>query len=113
MPFRLVYYSQQDPRWKNDRLGFGQSEKETIGYIGCALTSVSMMLSGHGFTETPQTLNKKLQNAKGFVGSGNWFRRWSLAVLCSPAYTGAPRNFVNRNSVCSWQSRKPPKAQRE
>jgi Peptidase_C39 like family/Bacterial SH3 domain len=70
MPFRLVYYSQQDPRWKNDRLGFGQSEKETIGFIGCALTSVSMMLSGHGYTETPQTLNKKLQSAKGFVGSG-------------------------------------------
>ena len=70
MPFRLVYYSQQDPRWKMDRLGFGQGTNETIGFIGCALTSVSMMLSGHGFTETPQTLNKKLQNAKGFVGSG-------------------------------------------
>ena len=70
MPFKLVYYSQQDPRWKDDRLGFGQSEKETIGYIGCALTSVSMMLSGHGYTETPKTLNQKLQQVKGFVGSG-------------------------------------------
>jgi hypothetical protein len=29
-----------------------------------------MMLSGHGFTETPRTLNKKLQNVDGFAGAG-------------------------------------------
>ena len=70
MPFKLVYYSQQDSQWKGDRLGFGTQESDTIGYIGCALTSVSMMLSGHGFTETPKTLNKKLQNVSGFAGAG-------------------------------------------
>lgn len=70
MPFKLVYYSQQDPQWKGDRLGFGTQESDTIGYIGCALTSVAMMLSGHGFTETPKTLNKKLQNLSGFAGAG-------------------------------------------
>ena len=70
MPFKLVYYSQQDSQWKGDRLGFGTQESDTIGYIGCALTSVAMMLSGHGFTETPKTLNKKLQNAGGFAGAG-------------------------------------------
>src|SRR5574341_376453 len=69
MPFKLVYYSQQDPKWKEDRLGFGTDEKETIGFVGCALTSVAMMLSGHGYTETPKTLNKKLQSVKGFAGS--------------------------------------------
>ena len=70
MPFNLVYYSQQDPQWKGDRLGFGKQESDTIGYIGCALTSVSMMLSGHGYTETPKTLNKKLQSIQGFAGAG-------------------------------------------
>ena len=70
MPFKLVYYSQQDSQWKGDRLGFGTQQSDTIGYIGCALTSVAMMLSGHGFTETPKTLNKKLQNASGFAGAG-------------------------------------------
>jgi hypothetical protein len=29
-----------------------------------------MMLSGHGYTETPKSLNQKLQKVKGFVGSG-------------------------------------------
>ena len=74
MPFNLVYYSQQDPQWKGDRLGFGKQESDTIGYIGCALTSVSMMLSGHGYTETPKTLNKKLQSIQGFAGAGiRWY----------------------------------------
>jgi len=70
MPFNLVYYSQNDPKWKSDRLGLGKQESDTIGYIGCALSSVSMMLSGHGYTETPKTLNQKLKNIEGFVGSG-------------------------------------------
>src|SRR5688572_25396167 len=70
MPFNLIYYSQQDPQWKGDRLGFGKQESDTIGYIGCALTSVSMMLSGHGYTETPKSLNKKLQSLQGFAGAG-------------------------------------------
>ena len=70
MPFNLVYYSQNDPKWKSDRLGLGKQESDTIGYIGCALTSVSMMLSGHGYTETPKSLNQKLKNVEGFVGSG-------------------------------------------
>jgi hypothetical protein len=70
MSFKLVYYSQNDPQWKSDRLGLGKQESDTIGYIGCALTSVSMMLSGHGYTETPKSLNQKLKNIEGFVGSG-------------------------------------------
>jgi hypothetical protein len=74
MPFNLVYYSQNDPQWKSDKLGFGKQESDTIGYIGCALTSVSMLLSGHGYTETPKTLNQKLKNIEGFAGSGiRWY----------------------------------------
>lgn len=75
MPFKLVYYSQQDPQWKADKLGFGKQESDTIGYIGCALTSVSMVLSGHGYTETPKTLNQKLKNIDGFAGAGiRWYQ---------------------------------------
>lgn len=70
MSFQLVYYSQQDPQWKTDKLGFGSQPSDTIGYIGCALTSVAMVLSGHGYTVTPKTLNQKLQSINGFVGSG-------------------------------------------
>ncbi len=40
-------------KWKEDILGFGDS-RDTIGYVGCALTSVAMLISGHGFVETPR-----------------------------------------------------------
>ena len=68
MSFKLVYLSQQDPKWKQDILGFGDPE-DTIGYVGCALTSVAMLLSGHGYSETPKTLNQKLKNVQGFVSA--------------------------------------------
>ena len=68
MPFQLVYLSQQDPKWKSDLLGFGDPG-DTIGYIGCALTATAMLLSGHGYSETPRTLNQKLKNVNGFVSA--------------------------------------------
>ena len=68
MPFQLVYLSQQDPKWKTDILGFGDPG-DTIGYIGCALTATAMLLSGHGYSETPKALNQKLKNVNGFVSA--------------------------------------------
>jgi len=65
MAFNLVRYSQQDPQWKNSKIGPGP---DTIGYIGCALTSLAMYASSWGFTETPATLNQKL-TANGGVTS--------------------------------------------
>jgi hypothetical protein len=64
MAFNIVRYSQQDPQWKSDKIGGGP---DTIGYIGCALTSLAMYASGWGFTETPATLNKKLTARGGFI----------------------------------------------
>lgn len=68
MSFQLVHYSQQDPQWKADKLGFGEPG-DTLGYVGCALTATAMLLSGHGYTETPKTLNQKLKKVGGFVGA--------------------------------------------
>jgi hypothetical protein len=81
MTFNLVYLSQQDPQWKNDILGFATDPKETIGYVGCALTSVSMLLSGYGFSETPHSLNQKLKDKQGFAGSGI---RWDVVSQVHP-----------------------------
>jgi hypothetical protein len=67
MAFTLVHYSQQDPRWQDHKLGPGP---ETIGYIGCALTSVAMYASGWGFAETPDALNQKLKDSGGYIGQG-------------------------------------------
>ena len=57
MAFDLIRYSQQDPQWKNTQIGPGP---DTIGYIGCILTSLAMYASSWGYSETPATLNNKL-----------------------------------------------------
>ena len=83
MTFQLVYYSQQDPKWKDDILGFGEAS-DTIGYVGCALTSTAMLLSGHGFNETPTSLNQKLKDVGGFAGAGI---RWGAVSRLYPQVT--------------------------
>jgi hypothetical protein len=83
MTFQLVYYSQQDPKWKEDILGFGDPG-DTIGYIGCALTSTTMLISGHGFIETPKSLNQKMKSVNGFAGAGI---RWGAVSQLYPQVT--------------------------
>ena len=83
MTYQLVYYSQQDPQWRSEILGFGD-RTDTIGYVGCALTSVAMLLSGHGFTESPRSLNQKLRGANGFIGAGI---RWGSVTQLYPLMT--------------------------
>ena len=83
MAFKLVYLSQQDPQWKADLLGFGDPG-DTLGMYGCALTSVAMLLSGHGYDETPKTLNEKMKANQGFVSSGI---RWDVVAKVHPQVT--------------------------
>jgi len=66
MSFNLINYSQQDPAWKSVKIG---KSSETIGHVGCALTSVAMLVSGHGYPETPKTLNTKLKARGGYVNA--------------------------------------------
>lgn len=51
-------YSQRDPRWKDIKLGFGET---TIGSHGCFLTSLSMMVK-----QTPDKVNEILKKAGAF-----------------------------------------------
>jgi hypothetical protein len=67
MAFSVVQYSQQDPQWKDAKLGDGP---ENIGRIGSGLTCVAMYASGWGMPETPATLNQKLPSAGGYVKQG-------------------------------------------
>ncbi len=64
MTFELVRLSQRDPKWKDKKLG---NSSLTLGYFGCAVSSVAMLLSGHGYPETPETLNEKLKKSGGFM----------------------------------------------
>jgi hypothetical protein len=64
--FKTRNLYQNDEKWKNTKLGHGS---ETIGSWGCMLTSVTMMLNGVGYNETPETVNEKVKPSGGFQGS--------------------------------------------
>ncbi|NWF64074.1 MAG: C39 family peptidase [Chloroflexi bacterium] len=57
---------QNDDALKNTPLG---QSSQTIGSWGCLLTSVTMMLNGIGYNETPVTVNDKMKKAGGFQGA--------------------------------------------
>lgn len=57
---------QNDDAWKKTPLG---NSSETIGSWGCLLTSVTMMLNGIGYNETPVTANEKFRSNGGFNGA--------------------------------------------
>jgi Peptidase_C39 like family len=64
--FKTQNLYQNDEKWKSTRLG---NSSETIGGWGCLLTSVTMMLNGIGYNETPETVNEKMKKAGGFQGA--------------------------------------------
>lgn len=64
--FKTQSLYQNDEKWKNTKLG---NSSETIGGWGCLLTSVTMMLNGIGYNETPETVNDKMKSAGGFQGA--------------------------------------------
>ncbi len=57
---------QNDETWAKSPLG---NSNETIGGWGGLLTSVTMMLNGIGYNETPLTVNEKMKKAGGFQGA--------------------------------------------
>jgi SH3-like domain-containing protein len=58
---------QNDEKWKTVPLG--NQNQETIGSWGCLLTSITMMLNGAGYNETPDSVNQKLKQNGGFDGA--------------------------------------------
>lgn len=66
--FKTNNLYQNDPVWKNTPLGF-PTDGGTIGSWGCLLTSITMMLNGAGYTETPPTVNDKMKQRGGFQGA--------------------------------------------
>jgi uncharacterized protein YgiM (DUF1202 family) len=64
--FKTQNLYQNDEQWKKTPLG---NSSETIGGWGCLLTSVTMVLNGIGYSETPVTVNEKMKGAGGFQGA--------------------------------------------
>lgn len=68
---------QNDPRWKDTVMGFGSTE--TIGNLGCLLTSLTMVGNYYGGNETPVTFNSKMKQVEGFQGP--WVRAFKISSV--------------------------------
>ncbi|MBX0327343.1 C39 family peptidase [Oscillochloris sp. ZM17-4] len=52
--WKVPYYRQGDPQWSGNRIG---ACANTIGNVGCALTSLAMIFQFYGANQNPGTLN--------------------------------------------------------
>ena len=68
---------QNDPRWKDAVMGLGTTE--TIGNLGCLLTSMTMVGNYFGGNETPITFNSKMKQVEGFQGP--WVRAFKISSV--------------------------------
>jgi hypothetical protein len=93
--FGIKPYSQNDWRWKNEKLGFGT---QTFSEFGCLLTCYSMMLSGFGEDYNPLKLNNNIKNmpSNGFNGSEVFFLAPAL-LIGHVKYWGNYRSKKNMN----------------
>jgi hypothetical protein len=58
---------QNDDRWANTTLGYGP---QTIKDWGCLTTSLTMVVNGYGYNETPASVNQKMAGIGAFHGAG-------------------------------------------
>lgn len=61
------FYKQRDTRWAKDKLG---STSETVGKVGCLVSSICMNFSYYQQDLTPKELNQKLTKSEGYTPRG-------------------------------------------
>ncbi|RLD06157.1 MAG: hypothetical protein DRI32_03010 [Chloroflexi bacterium] len=66
MTFATSLLWQNDETWANATLGFGP---QTIKDWGCLATSLTMVVNGCGYNETPATVNQKMAGINAFFGA--------------------------------------------
>lgn len=85
--WRVPYYSQLDPRWSGqmmNRPSYATDCNYTIGRIGCALTSLTMVARYYGVDHNPGTMNS------------------CLGAHACPLYWGSPRVRTCTNNKLIW-----------
>ncbi|MEM7333510.1 MAG: NBR1-Ig-like domain-containing protein [Chloroflexota bacterium] len=92
-----MWYSQRDPRWLKDQLGFGSSTIETWG---CLMTCMAMALTANGIRLNPQELNQRLKNTP--PASGGFKPNSSVTQFAVPWYIG---RLYNGKNVKSWPNK--------
>ena len=66
MTFATSLLWQNDETWANAMLGFGP---QAIKDWGCLTTSLTMVVNGYGYNETPATVSQKMAGINAFFGA--------------------------------------------
>jgi hypothetical protein len=61
------FYNQRDKFWAKDKLG---NTNETVGKVGCLVSSVGMNLSYYDIEMNPKVVNEKLTTIEGYTSNG-------------------------------------------
>ena len=61
------FYNQRDKKWASDTLG---NTNETVGKVGCLVSSICMNMSYYQANMTPKELNVKLRELEGYTPRG-------------------------------------------
>jgi len=74
-PDEFVWFSQNDKRWKQERIGSGRGS--TISNSGCVLSCLAMLLNAEASNPrvTPDKLNRWLKQNRGYSGN---LMRWEV-----------------------------------
>jgi len=90
---------QNDDRWGGKTLGYGP---ETIKDVGCLDTSLTMVVNGFGYNETPDTVSQKMVGIGAFSGAyinayriGDAFPGVALKNLVDCEYSPAPLSDID------------------
>jgi len=78
-----TFYNQRDKSWASDRLG---NTDETVGKVGCLISSVGMNLSYYGIGMNPKKINEKLTKVEGFTSRG-WLVWSKLSTITNDKVT--------------------------
>ncbi|HEV7867303.1 MAG TPA: C39 family peptidase [Chthoniobacteraceae bacterium] len=72
-------FRQGDERWRRDRIG---NTRETVGAVGCAVSSAAMVLASYGFDTDPGRLNRFVTERNGYTPQGwlYWEKAAELAA---------------------------------
>jgi hypothetical protein len=99
MAFSTSLLWQNDDRWASTTLGFGP---QTIKDWGCLTTSLTMVVNGCGYNETPATVSKKMTAINAYFGAainayriGDAYPGVALAELVDCENTAAPLDRVD------------------
>ena len=88
--------SQRDPRWKDIKLGFGNT---TIGFYGCTITSLAMLAG-----LLPNEVNERLRGVNGYAGDNKNLIIWAKVKQAIPWLEWEWRGYSYFNdNICGIQ----------